>query len=118
MRREPVRFDYWRVEKPGAAVSFALYGRYVRDYRGQTWRYRVRLDHAGGRVVGSAGGGGYDKQSHALAAAIERVAGIPVAHVGGAGVSAVAAAVAAAGWRLVDSDTVARRDAIRAGVRS
>lgn len=117
MRREPVRFDYWRIEKPGAALSFALYGRYIRDYRGQTWRYQIRLDHGGGRVVGSAGGGGYDKQSHALAAAIERVAGIKVAHVGGAGVSAVAAAVTAAGWRLVDSDTAARRDAIRAGVR-
>lgn len=112
MRRDPVlaaRFDYWQVERPGAALTFALYGRYVRDYRAQVWRYQVRLDHARGRVVGSAGGGGYDKQSHALAAAIERVAGIPVAHVGGAGVSAVAAAVAAAGWRLVDSDTLARR---------
>jgi predicted dehydrogenase len=66
---------------------------------------RVASVRYAGERIASAGGGNYDKRSHALAAALQWLGETPeqrraVAMTGGAGVSCLASALAALGWHL------------------
>lgn len=66
---------------------------------------RVASVRYAGERIASAGGGNYDKRSHALAAALMWLGETPeqrraVALTGGAGVSCLTSALAALGWHL------------------
>ena len=82
-------------------------GRYpvtVERIKSNTWGHNPRIMHRGGKCT-SVSGCGHCKHSAALAAALQYLGNgeeeqHTIARKAGAGVSSVAAALAAAGWRL------------------
>ena len=91
-------------EIQSATADGGMYPLTVEWIKSNTWGHNPRIRHRGGKCT-SVSGSGYCKHSAALVEALQYLGdGVEEQHTiarkAGAGVSSVAAALAAAGWKL------------------